>query len=150
MSGLCGCVLFTRVCVDMLDVFVKNEGALVCANPNTAAGCVGDVIWYIWCLGAMHAALGSVSIQACLLGKALGNLRHGSLGPLGWRLGINRVTRSPECRPAESTRSDISLGVIISYNWGMGTIDRGEFIRNWLPETEIQVFFWCFYALKSP
>ena len=60
--------MFARVCVVMLDVCVKTVGVLVRANPNTAAGCVGAVIWYLRCLGAKYAALGSVSIRGCVLG----------------------------------------------------------------------------------
>jgi hypothetical protein len=68
--------VFARLCVGMLDVCVKTVGVLVRANPNTAAGCVSAVIWYLRCLGAMFAALGSVSLRAYVLGKALGNIRQ--------------------------------------------------------------------------
>jgi len=68
--------VFARVCVGMLDVCVKTVGVLVRANPNTAARCVGAVIWYLRCLGDIYAALGSVSMRACVLGKALGNIKQ--------------------------------------------------------------------------
>ena len=70
MGGLFGYGVFARVCVGMLDVCVcvKTVGVLVRANPNTAAGCVGAVIWYLRCRGAIYAALGLVSIRGCVLG----------------------------------------------------------------------------------
>ena len=80
LDGWCDWVVYldaecSPVCALACWMFV-SVGVLVRANPNTAARCVGAVIWYPRCLGAIYAALGLVSMRACVLGKTLGNVKQ--------------------------------------------------------------------------